>query len=197
MGKEFKRGNNNNNRGGGRGGRGGGRGGRPKPNWDEPPREVCEVGVVMHPVEEYILVKNELKDKVPIFGRPVYINDKKKIGMIDDVLGPINEFMFSVKTDTDIKPTSIKEGEKIYMNTEHFLPFARFLPKKPGEKGQSGGKGRGGSGGNRGRGGRGGRGGGNRGGNNRGNSGGYRPPRGGSGSSGGYRPPRGGQQQHK
>ena len=105
--------------------------------------------------------------------------------------------MFSVKTDTDIKPTSIKEGEKIYMNTEHFLPFARFLPKKPGEKGQSGGKGRGGSGsGNRGRG-RGGRGGGgNRGGNNRGNSGGYRPPRGGSGSSGGYRPPRGGQQ-HK
>ena len=93
MGKEFKRGNNNNNRGGGRGGRGGGRGGRPKPNWDEPPREVCEVGVVMHPVEEYILVKNELKDKVPIFGRPVYINDKKKIGMIDDVLGPINEFV--------------------------------------------------------------------------------------------------------
>ena len=51
MGKEF--------RGGkvGRGGRGGRGGGRPKPNWDEPPEEVCEVGTVMHPVEEYIKKK--------------------------------------------------------------------------------------------------------------------------------------------
>ena len=102
MGKEFKRGNNR----GGRGGRGGSRGGKPKPNWDEPPREVCEVGVVMHPVEEYILVKNELKDKVPIFGRPVYINDKKKIGMIDDVLGPINEFVSTLNI-YNIRPIDV------------------------------------------------------------------------------------------
>ena len=95
MGKEFR--GNFNNRGGGhgndrRGGRGG-RGGRPKPNWDDPPKEVCYVGTVMHPVEGYILVKNELKDKVPIFARPVYIKENKKIGMIDDVLGPINDFV--------------------------------------------------------------------------------------------------------
>ena len=98
MGKEFR--GNNNNRGGGhgndrRGGRGG-RGGRSKPNWDEPPKEVCCAGTVMHPVEGYILVKNELKDKVPIFARPVYIKDKKKIGMIDDVLGPINDFVRNI-----------------------------------------------------------------------------------------------------
>ena len=94
MGKEF-RGNNNNRGSGGRRGndRRGGRGGRPKPNWDEPPKEVCYVGTVMHQVEGYILVKNELKDKVPIFARPVYINKNKKIGMIDDVLGPINDFV--------------------------------------------------------------------------------------------------------
>ena len=91
MGKEFR---GNNNRGGSRGNdRRGGRGGRPKPNWDEPPKEVCYVGTVMHPVEGYILVKNELKDKVPIFARPVYIKENKKIGMIDDVLGPINDFV--------------------------------------------------------------------------------------------------------
>ena len=98
MGKEFR--GNNNNRGGGhgndrRGGRGD-RGGRPKPNWDEPPKEVCCAGTVMHPVEGYILVKNEIKDKVPIFARPVYIKDKKKIGMIDDVLGPINDFVRNI-----------------------------------------------------------------------------------------------------
>ena len=178
MGKEF-RGNNRGRGGNKRGGRGGNK--REKPNWDLPPKEVTLVGKVMHPVEKLILVKNELKDKVPIFGRPVYIKDKKKIGMTDDVLGPINDFMFSVVCDESIQPTSIKEGEKIYMNVEHFLPFERFLPKKSGQKGQKG------KGGNVKRGGgfrpqRGG---------NRGGSGGYRPPRGGH-SSGGYRPPRGG-----
>ena len=67
--------------------------------------------------------------------------------MIDDVLGPINDFvrdkiynifkmkiyllqMFSVICDKDIKPESIKPGEKIYLDTSHFLPFSRFLPKK-------------------------------------------------------------------
>ena len=90
MGKEF-RGNNRGRGGNKRGGRGGIK--REKPNWDLPPKEVTLVGKVMHPVENYILVKHELKDKVPIFGRPVYIKDKKKIGMIDDVLGPINDFV--------------------------------------------------------------------------------------------------------
>ena len=95
--------------------------------------------------------------------------------------------MFSVVCDKDIKPESIKPGEKIYLDTSHFLPFSRFIQKKVekgankgGNKNQKGGN----KGGNFNRGGRGGRG---RGGPQRG-SGGYRPPRG--GNSGGYRPPR-------
>ena len=93
--------------------------------------------------------------------------------------------MCSVICDKDIKPESIKPGEKIYLDTTHFLPFSRFLPKKV-EKGanKGGNKNQKGKGGNFNRGGRGGKG---RGGPQRG-SGGYRPPRG--GSSGGYRPPR-------
>jgi hypothetical protein len=93
--------------------------------------------------------------------------------------------MFSVVCDKDIKPESIKPGEKIYLDTSHFLPFSRFIQKK-GEKGpnKGGNKNQKGKGGNFNRGGKGGKG---RGGPQRG-SGGYRPPRG--GSSGGYRPPR-------
>ena len=54
MGKEF-RGNNNRGPGGGRRGNDrGGRGKRPKPNWDEPPKETCYAGTVMHPVENCI-----------------------------------------------------------------------------------------------------------------------------------------------
>jgi len=90
--------------------------------------------------------------------------------------------MFSVICDKDIKPESIKPGEKIYLDTSHFLPFTRFFPKK-GDKGanKGGNKNQKGKGGNFNRGGKGGRG------QQRG-GGGYRPPRG--GSSGGYRPPR-------
>ncbi len=93
--------------------------------------------------------------------------------------------MFSVVCDKDIKPESIKSGEKIYLDTTHFLPFTRFIQKK-GEKGanKGGNQNQKGKGGNFNRGGRGGKG---RGGPQRG-GGGYRPPRG--GSSGGYRPPR-------
>jgi H/ACA ribonucleoprotein complex subunit 1 len=81
---------------GGFGGRGGGRGGfggGQRNNWDTPPTQVVEVGLVQHPCEEYLVIKNTYPDKVPIFGRPVYLENKTKIGIIDDVFGPINEFV--------------------------------------------------------------------------------------------------------
>ena len=65
--------------------------------------------------------------------------------------------MFSVVCDKDIKPESIKSGEKIYLDTTHFLPFTRFIQKK-GEKGANKGGNQKGKGGNFNRGGRGGKG---------------------------------------
>jgi H/ACA ribonucleoprotein complex subunit 1 len=102
MGKEFDRGSRGGNRGGGnfRGGRGGNRGGRggfgggQRNNWDQPPSNVDNVGYVMHPSEEYLVVKHTYPDKVPIFGRPVYLENKTRIGFVDDVFGPINDFVY-------------------------------------------------------------------------------------------------------
>lgn len=93
MGKDFQpRGGRGGFRGG-RGGFGGGRGGQ-RQNWDQgPPAEVIEVGNVMHPCQEYVVVKHTLTDRVPIFNRPVYLENKTKIGVIDDVFGPINEYV--------------------------------------------------------------------------------------------------------
>ena len=95
MGKDFRGGNRvSNGRGSSRGGfRGGGRGGQSRPNWDEPPREIIPVGEVMHPCEEFVVIRNGIEDMVPIFNRPVYMENKKKIGVIDDVFGPITEFV--------------------------------------------------------------------------------------------------------
>jgi H/ACA ribonucleoprotein complex subunit 1 len=102
--KEFNRGGSSRGgrgggfRGGDRGGRGGGRGGfrgGSRPAFDQgPPAQVIEAGIVMHPCEEYVVIKNILSDKVPIFNRPVYLENKTKIGVIDDVFGPINEFVY-------------------------------------------------------------------------------------------------------
>jgi len=134
-------------RGGFRGGRGGGGGSQ---NWNEPPSQLISVGVVMHPCEEFIVLSNRVEERVPIFNRPLYLENKTKIGVIDDVFGPISDFMFSVKCDTGVKPSSFKEGQTIYMNPEHFLPMHRFLPKPKGESSGSKGGSRGGRGGARG-----------------------------------------------
>jgi len=88
-GRGFSRG----GRGGSFGGGRGGRGGFQRNNWSDPPTQVIEVGYVMHPCEEYLVIKHTLPDRVPIFGRPVYLENKSKIGLIDDVFGPINEFV--------------------------------------------------------------------------------------------------------
>lgn len=183
-------------RGSFRGGRGG-NSSAPRNDWSVAPNMVIPVGHIMHPCEEYVILKNTVEQKVPIFNRPLYLENKTKIGVVDDVFGPINEFMFSVKCDTGVKPDSFKEGQTLYMNPEHFLWMNRFLPKpkpdpladKPKKvKGASGGATRGGFGG---RGGFSSRGGAGRGGfSSRGGSGGFR---GGSngfnsrGGSGGFR----------
>lgn len=178
-------------RGGNRGGRGGGRGGSgngfKRNDWSIPPNSVIAVGTVMNACEEYIVIHNNIADKVPMFNRPIYLENKTKVGVIDDVFGPINDFMFSVKCDNGFKPNTFKEGSKIYMNPEHFLFFNTFIPKpkpdpllpkqkKPkGQGGQSSGFSRGGFGGN------------NRGfGSNRGFRGGNSNRGGFRGGSGGY-----------
>lgn len=107
MGREFQSGGSF-QRGAGRGGpsrgfsRGGRGGGGFRQNWDEPPAMVIESGEFMHPCEEFIVVKNIIQDKVPIFGRPVYLENKKKIGVIDDVFGPINEFVIDLILFVDV-----------------------------------------------------------------------------------------------
>ena len=78
-----------------------------------PPAEVIQVGTFMHASEEFIVIKNMLPEKVPIFNRGVYLENKQKIGIIDDVFGPINDFMFSVKCDSGIKPDSFKANQAV------------------------------------------------------------------------------------
>lgn len=120
----------------------------------------------MHAAESDIVCKCTLNDQVPYFNTPAYLENKQKIGMVDEIFGPINNVMFSIRPDDGIVATSYKEGDVFYINPEKVLPISRFLDdgKPKGRGGRGGGPSRGGRGGpSRGRGGpmmRGGRGGG-------------------------------------
>ncbi|KAK8825193.1 small nucleolar RNP protein [Blastocystis sp. ATCC 50177/Nand II] len=174
-------------RGGNRGGRGGNFGGR-RDIEEGPPERVVELGFVMHEAEGDLLCKST-NEMIPYFNAPVYLENKTKIGKVDEILGAISDVHFSMKCDEGVKASSFKKGDKVYINPMKLLPLSRFTETPKPSGGARGGRG-GSFGGRGGRGGAGGRGGsfGGRGG--RGGSFGGRGGRG--GSFGGGRGGRGG-----
>jgi H/ACA ribonucleoprotein complex subunit 1 len=98
--------------------------------------------------------------QVPYFNAPIWTQGKSLIGKVDEIFGPINASMFTVKMAEGMVATSYKEGDKYYIDPFKLLPLDRFLPKPKGAPGAAGGRGgRGGRDGGRGGGRFGGRGG--------------------------------------
>merc|ERR1711907_790565 len=94
-------------------------------------------------------------EKIPYFNAPIYLENKEKIGKIDEILGSITNVMFSVKTDEGAQASSYQDGDKVYINPMKLLPLERFLPQPKGAISKSGGKGKGkgkGKGGSKGKG---------------------------------------------
>lgn len=118
---------------GGRGGRGGGRGGRGFRE-EGPPDQVVEAGSVAHECESELVCKWTMPEKVPYFNAGIYLENKKKIGKVDEILGKINEVYFTVKMDTGVAAKSFQENDLVYIGTDKLLPLSRFTnPSKPGK----------------------------------------------------------------
>ena len=147
-------------RGSGRGGRSPGGRGRGRGREEEgPPDRVVLVGSFLQAVEKELVVKltNEM---IPYFNAGIFLENKTKIGKVDEILGPINEVYFTVKPDTGIVATTFKADDKLYISPDKLLPLSRFTNEKSkGGGGRGGGRGAG-RGGGRGAGRGGGRGGG-------------------------------------
>ncbi|ESQ41818.1 hypothetical protein EUTSA_v10014755mg [Eutrema salsugineum] len=119
-------------------GRGGGRFGR-----DEgPPSEVVEVATFLHACEGDAVTKLS-HEKIPYFNAPIYLQNKTQIGKVDEIFGPINESLFSIKMMEGIVATSYSEGDKFFIDPAKLLPLARFLPQPKGQSGRGRGLGRG------------------------------------------------------
>jgi H/ACA ribonucleoprotein complex subunit 1 len=148
---------------------------------------VIELGTFVHACENEMVYKST-NDKVPYFNASTFLENKTKIGKVDEILGSINNVMFTVKPDAGVSATSFQAGDKVYISPDKLLPLSRFTeqPKKPAGAmgGRGGGRGgaRGGRGGSFGGGRGGGRGfGGGRGGGFSGGRGGFSGGRGGRG----------------
>jgi len=75
-----------------------------------------------------------MADKVPYFNAGIYLENKKKIGKVDEILGKINEVYFTVKMDPGVVAKSFQPKDSVYIGTDKLLPLARFTnPGKPGK----------------------------------------------------------------
>lgn len=92
---------------------------------------------------------------IPYFNAGIFLENKTKIGKVEEVFGPVNKVYFTVKPDSGVLATSFKAQDKVYIGSDKLLPLSRFTNEgKP--KGGGGGRGAaGGRGGGRGGGGRG------------------------------------------
>ena len=110
-----------------------------------------------------VLIYKATCSDVPMFNQTVYTsktpNDSTSLGKIDEILGPVKDFMFTVIPKDGIQTGSVKDETKIYLDKNFFLPMTTFTnPKtKRISKGRGRGRGRGrgmsrGSGNSRGRG---------------------------------------------
>jgi H/ACA ribonucleoprotein complex subunit 1 len=86
------------------------------------------MGSFMHACEGEIVCKS-INPKIPYFNAPIFIENKTQIGKVDEILGPLNEVYFTVKTQDGIQAGSYSAGDKFYIGTDKLLPIERFLPK--------------------------------------------------------------------
>jgi H/ACA ribonucleoprotein complex subunit 1 len=102
-----------------------------------------EVGSFLHGVEGEMVCRLT-HVMIPYFNAGIYLENKSKIGKVEEVFGPINKVYFTIKPDNGVNATSFKVEDKVYIGTDKLLPLARFTNEsKPAGRGAGGGRGAG------------------------------------------------------
>lgn len=74
------------------------------------------------------------QSRIPYFNAPIYLKNKTQIGRVDEILGPLNQLYFTVKTLDSIPAASFVPGDVLYIGSDKLLPLERFLPKSQAPK---------------------------------------------------------------
>ncbi|KAI3623709.1 GAR1 [Malassezia furfur] len=94
-----------------------------------PPANVIPFGTFKHAVEGEMFCASTDPKHVPYFNAPIFLENKTQIGKVDEILGPINEVYFTIKTEPGIVATSFKADDTVFISDDRLLPIERFLPK--------------------------------------------------------------------
>ena len=54
---------------------------------------VSEVGSMTHTCEDDLVCKASMREKVPYFNAPIYLENKQQIGKVDEIFGPILDYV--------------------------------------------------------------------------------------------------------
>lgn len=84
---------------------------------------------------------------IPYFNAGIYLENKSKIGKVEEVFGPVNKVYFTIKPDSGVLGTSFQVDDKVYIGTDKLLPLSRFTNESKGGGGRGRGGGRGAPGG--------------------------------------------------
>ncbi len=67
--------------------------------------------------------------------RSIYLQNKNKIGKVDDVFGQMSKPGLAIKPDEGVKAESFKAGDKLYADPQQTRPTQFFAPRPAASKG--------------------------------------------------------------
>ena len=65
--------------------------------------------------------------KVPYFNGPIFLENKTQVGKVEEIFGPINASMFTIKMAEGVVASSYSKGDKFHISPDKLLPMERFL----------------------------------------------------------------------
>lgn len=94
--------------------------------------ETVPLGTFLHCAGDLLVLKLQQKD-IPYPNSPVLVN-KKQVGKIDEVLGPVTDVYASVKLEENQKVADFNSYTKFEAYKDKFINKERFLPREEVEK---------------------------------------------------------------
>lgn len=99
---------------------------------------MIEVGAFMHDAEGEMVCRLT-NPMIPYFNAGIYLQNKAKIGKVEEVFGPVNKVYFTIKPDSGVNAASFKPDDKVFIGTDKLLPLSRFTNEGKGSGGGRGG----------------------------------------------------------
>jgi H/ACA ribonucleoprotein complex subunit 1 len=85
---------------------------------------------------------------IPYFNAGIYLENKSKVGKVEEVFGPVNKVYFTIKPDGGVVASSFQPDDRFFIGTDKLLSKERFTNEKSAKSvgGRGGGRGGGGRG---------------------------------------------------